>query len=335
MKQTMSVFLVVLLVLSIMPIALAEETEEKEGLTNKYGIINNNKYGVVKNKVGEVDKNKFREENKEDIKHKYEITKKQVIKNKEKYMEVKKDYKNVQNNYKEAKTKWGIVKESSTRCREDESEKCTQVRKTVKVESKEFLIKSSERVLTILENLKEKIESSKNLEEEIKQERLEEIKQSISEVTESKEIIENLNNESTLEEIKEASQTLNNAWKTSQKTAKVGVGRLANAKIGGIIIKSEKLDERLNKIVGEMEKNGQDTEEVKSLIEDFNEKVGFAKENHEKARKKYSEANSPNKVDNVMNEAHEFMKISHNHLKESHKLLKDIVREARPKQPSE
>ena len=89
--------------------------------------------------------------------------------------------------------------------------------------------------------------------------------------------------------------------------------RVVNAKIGGVIVKSEKLQERLDNAVAKLSEEGKDTSDVEGLVAEFGSLVDSAKEHYELAMDKHEEASATEgDVSNLMKEATSHMKDSQN-----------------------
>ena len=68
----------------------------------------------------------------------------------------------------------------------DDEEGCEKLKKEVRAHSKDFLLISTDKVLNYLEKLKERVESSKNFDEDLKAEQLARIEESIADKYKSK-----------------------------------------------------------------------------------------------------------------------------------------------------
>ena len=246
-------------------------------------------------------------------------------------------YKIAKLNTEQAKNKYLTSKQKITEIRDEVRVRCTTVigedrvceelRLNIRIQSKDFLISSSDKVLNYLGKLKEKTEASENLDEDVKQETLAKIEGRITEFEEERENVEDLDENSSDEEIKQAVLTIQNRWKKAQDDAKLSVGRLANAKIHGIIVKSEQLEIKLDRIMTKLEEKGYDTSSTETLVNEFKAKIEEAKENYDSARAKYDEIEGSGRVNTIMKEANSYMRAAHQNLKEAHMILKQILSE--------
>jgi len=258
-----------------------------------------------------------------------EIAKERVEQARERYQTARQRYLTAKERYQNVKQKLTQAKAALRECREDDSEECQKTRRQVKGHSKEFLLNTADRVIQTLEKLKSKVESNEDLTEEEASEMIANIDEKISEIEDAQDVISNLDNESTNEEIRQAARTINNAWKRTRVVLKKSVGRLLNAKIGGIIAKSESLEAKLERIVGKLEEAGNDVTDLEDLIAKFGEKIDEAKTKWQEAKQKYVEAVTPGKVDEVMKEVNQKIKEAHEKLREAHQKLKEIMSKIR------
>jgi DNA repair exonuclease SbcCD ATPase subunit len=315
-KQIKSFFVLAILILSMMQIAYAEnDTEDtKPPLSvKKVGATLRPVAAKVRANLNFSDRNKTLRINATQIRDKYKLA---VAK-----------YANVKDKDHKARSILNETKKHLSACKDGDSEECLELKRKTKHHSKEFLINSAEKVLAFLERLKEKVESSEELDEDQMEDILSKLEENIAEIEDAKDVVENLDNESTTEELRNAAETIKKAWKRVQTRSKWAIGKLTNAKIHGIIIRSEKLVEKLEKISERFDENEQDTTELDALIEDFGEKIELAKEQYRLALEKYQEALDDANPNEIVKEANAYMKEAHKYLRESHKVLKQIHEE--------
>jgi hypothetical protein len=138
-----------------------------------------------------------------------------------------------------------------------------------------------------------------------------------------------LGSESTPSEIRNAVRELKQSWTSSRIELRRSAGRLINAKIGGIVVKAEKLQERLENAVASLEEQGQDTAELNTLIEQFTERVRNADMHYAEARKQHMASGTEEEIENAMQEANRHMQLARDELSESHKVLMQFMRQLR------
>lgn len=291
MKKTISLIVLALFVLSVVPLAFAEDTE----ITSA----------------------------RERFKEARELAK-------ENYKQTVEQYKEAKEKFKDSREKIKENREKLKECVGLKTDKCNNIRATVKANAKPFLTNSADAILKLLENLKNKVEAS-NLEDAEKAELIAEVDASIAKINEAKASADALTEGATNEEIKESAKEIREAWKEARKDVKRIAGELVHFRVGEIIKKAEKLEERLNMVLEKAKANGKDTSALQGLIDQFHQKIADAREKYEQAKQKYTEAKTAGDVDAVVKEANALLKEAHKDLKEAHSILKNIVRELRAK----
>jgi len=237
---------------------------------------------------------------------------------KERYQIARQNYISAQNGFKEAKIRF-------KECEGEETAECAQWREEIEKRAKEFLLKTADNILEHLNKVKANIESNEDLSEEEAAEILEKTDEMIKEIEDAKSTVERSEDK---EEIIEASKTIKQAWLRVKKRLLIHTGRIVNARIGGIIVKTKQLEVKLERIMERMEEKGIDTSEIQSSVDQFNEKIDEAKTNYESALDKFKEAASAEDVETAHElavEGHRYMKAAHESLQEAQKLLRDII----------
>ena len=105
----------------------------------------------------------------------------------------------------------------------------------------------------------------------------------------------------------EASEIVKASWAKVQNKAKVNAGKLANDKVGEIVVRSEQLQVKLQRMVGQLEEKGYDVSGVEELVSEFETAVDNARQSHEQARTNY-EAGNADEAKQAMTQAHERLK---------------------------
>lgn len=370
MKKTLSLFLLTALLLSLIPFSLAEDSEIKvESDSEKTSIVaedNTASETKVENKVAEREKVKekienlkaAREEKKENIqeklrevnkkgiegidklkerallkynenmgykareigKEKIEELRKEVEKTKEKYEKAKTDLEEAKNKFKEKI-------ELKKSCKETGD--CNVTEEQLIEHAKKFLGNSANAIIEHLNKAKTKIQENEALTEEEAKEMTAKIDSKIVEIQAAKQQAENA---TTKEDIRQAAMKINASWKNIKTVTRAHSLIIANSHLGGVIAKSEKLNEKLQKIVTRMEENGKNTENIKPLVEEYKTKVNTAKEKYDLATQKYKEfwlaEGKPEAVEKLK-EAQDLIKEAKQLLKEANEKLREIAKLAR------
>ncbi|MBI2110063.1 hypothetical protein HYT58_02750 [Candidatus Woesearchaeota archaeon] len=191
---------------------------------------------------------------------------------------------------------------------------------------KEYIDNAGDLAEAEIDKLKAKLESSEDLtdeEEAAIEQRLETVTGEL-EIAEDK--VEALNAESTRAEVKEAVEMFRGAFGRAKHSIKGEVEGLVHARIGGIVVKSTHLRDRLDDVMQRLAEKGTDTTSLESLVAEFDEHLNLAAEKYEEAQTKFKEARE-SKNEETRKTAIDLVQNSKEHLKEAHEILKKIFRE--------
>lgn len=191
---------------------------------------------------------------------------------------------------------------------------------------KEYIDHAGDLAEAEIDKLKAKLESSEDLtdeEETAINSRLETVTSEL-ELAETK--IEALSADSTRAEVKEAVEMFREAFGKTKHSIKGEVEGLVHARIGGIVVKSNHLRERLDDVMQRLAAKGVDTSNVESLVAEFDEHLNLAAERYEEAQTRFKEARE-SKNEETRKIAIDLVQESKEHLKEAHEALKKIFRE--------
>ena len=216
----------------------------------------------------------------------------------------------------ESREKLKRIKGKVGSCPKTDSEECKDLRKESLAKSHDHLIKTIERMISMLEKTRERVEKS---DMENKEDVLERIDEKIDK---AKEILEEVNSleDPTKEELKTTVKELRENWKGSKSVIKNGQKRVMDHRFKGVLMKSEKLSERLGNIVDKLEEGGSDVSEIRVHLDSFNEKLATAKETFESARESNDKA--------TLREVHSSLKEAHKELKETVRLIKSLKKDS-------
>ena len=267
------------------------------------------------------DFSKFKEENAFKAR---EIAGENLKKAKDAYMTAKEKFVNARNKAENTKEKFNAAKDKVLKCSGDDSEECEEMREQINAKAKEHVMNIADVILEHLNKIKSRAESNEDLSEEEAAEIIAEVDGYIGEIEAAKEIIATSESK---EEIIKATKEIKNSWQRMRKNVEVTVGKLVNARIGGIIVKSEQLQIKLERIMERIAEEGTDTTELESLVDEFNISIETAKDNYKLAIEKFTEAknNTINPDTALIREGQEFMKAAHAALQDAQKNLRDIV----------
>ncbi len=327
LKKLSALVILTIFVISLIPIALAQPNEDNNKPIEK----------AVKKAITSLEKAAERAEaqigNQERImeraKERIEAQERTVEKTREKLEQIQVKYLAAKEKYLAAKQRYIEVKEKVNTLREEIQEcvegECEPKRKQFRIQSRDVLIHLSDVVLETLNKLKSKIESSEMTEEE-KAQALADLEVQITVVEEAKAVLGELTENITKEEIKDAIKTIKEAWKTTKPQIKLGLGKVIGAKLGNIIVKTEQLEEKFNKIRNRLEGKGHDVTALDNYLEEFNGKLTSAKEHWELSREMFGEARTAENVSAAVKEAHQHQTQARNLIKEAKEDIRNIVR---------
>ncbi len=197
--------------------------------------------------------------------------------------------------------------------------------------AKNFLGNSADAIIEHLTKVKSKVEENEDLAEEEANEMIAKIDAKIAEIQAAKEQAQNA---TTKEEIREAAKKINAAWKNIKILTQIHATALINARVGGIIVKSEHLKEKLEKILARMEENGKNVDDIKPMIDEFEAKLKLAQEKYEAAVQKYKEfwmSEDKPEAKEKLEEAKSLMEEAKEALKETNEKLRDIIKAIKEK----
>ena len=226
-------------------------------------------------------------------------------------------------NYQEAQLRFKKVKEKVAECANIDSEECNIAKENIRERAREHLLHTADVILEHLNKIKSKVESNEDLSEEEAAEIIAKIDEEIAAIEDAKSTIESSEDK---EDVIEAAKKLKRTWIRVKERAKEHVGRIVNARIGGIIVKSKHLEVKLERILTRMAEKGLDTSGVEPLVDEFNAKLDEAKTHYEMAVEKFKEAKAGDEPNaEIIKEAQSHMKQAKEALQDAQKILRDIV----------
>ncbi|MFC1741704.1 hypothetical protein ACFL3V_04175 [Nanoarchaeota archaeon] len=328
-KRLSALFILSVFLLSMIPMAFAEETgTTEEDDTSVDPLATTAKRVRIAQKTAVATQVKARLEGM-NLSEKQTLAKAQLLKARTRYELAKEHYQNIRAAYVTEKAKWTTVRATYKACKSNQSDstECVKKKDEIKQKARPYLLHAADLVLKELELMKEKVQSSEDLSEEEMTKMVNELDEKIQEVEAAKEVITNLDENSSKEEINKAAKTIKDAWRKTKAVMKKHAGKLVNARLGNIILKTEMLEKRLYKTRDKLEAKGLDVSTLDDMLGDFSEKLDTAAISYKKAREKWSEANTPEEVDEVAKEIRELLTEAKEALKEARDMLRNIVKE--------
>ncbi len=233
-------------------------------------------------------------------------------------------YNAVRNRYQVVSNEWNLVNENFKVAKEkinrfDElnpSEK-GDVLERVRI----FLLKTLDRMdthLDVLENWANRI----NITDERREIILGQIETKREELSEYTIHVEEADD---LASLRKLAREIRTSWREFLPKIKHISGELLAHRILLIIERSETLSERLHEKVDVLDQSLKEVIGMQVLLEDFDEKVGLAKEQYKLAKEKYSEIHSIDDARKLFQETKEFIFKAREYLRGAHKDLRELV----------
>lgn len=245
------------------------------------------------------------------------LAKERVQKARERAKHARERAKEARQKFHEARDRVRERREEVAKCKGDDSDECNDLRAEAKADAIEALAKAAETAIEELQNMRSRVEESEDLSEERAAALLEGIDKHLAKLERVQDEIEGLDEDSTRDEIRNAAKHLREALKDVKQGAKRLAGKVVNARIGGVLVRSRQLQDHLNNVLERAENAGRDTSAVDSLVDEFDAHLNLAEQEYELAREAY---------DAGQDGAREHLQASHDALKEAHKTLKEIFR---------
>lgn len=228
--------------------------------------------------------------------------------------------------YKEYKNKFISSKDSVKSCTTD----CSKKENELKDISKKYLLHITYSIESSVEKVKGKVMGSEKLSESeagILLKKIENINNNISAI---KLEINAISIDSNKEDITKLATNLNTIWIESKAIILESKDKLVNANIAGIIVQSQKLNARLDKVMLRLENDtGFDKAKVRELKIDFEAAVNESNVHFEKSEMLFNEADTAlNPIKNEkLDEAHKETTLAHARLKDARAILSNIEQE--------
>ena len=216
------------------------------------------------------------------------------------------------------------MKEQWKECKDSDEEDCQDIKREFLGYGKNYVARAADVLLKYLEQLYNKVELS-DMDDEEKKEALTEIQEQIDAVEAAKAKAEAAE---TKEELRDALDELKDLLKEYRIKIRHRVASLFRHKVGEIIVRAERLEIKLEKILDRAEEAGYDTEQLSDLIDEFNALIETARDNYYEAKEILEEFHSDETTDSdKVKEAHELLKQAHRDLNAAQKILREILHE--------
>jgi hypothetical protein len=255
-----------------------------------------------------------------EIKQRFEELREAKQLRKELYKDLKEKRVELKQQREEKRAALGEQREKLRTCKGSDSEECEMSRKEARANAAGFLTRAAEHIIALLEQAKERVTNS-DLSDAEKAKLIKGIDANLAEVDAALQAVSSLGENATKEDLKEASQVIRDAWQDAKKGIKHGVGKVASKRIGGVIVKMERLSAKFDRVIARLEAAGKDTGAAEAKKMEFDAKLDSAKALHEEASRLFEAGDHA--------AAAEKIRAAHAELKAAHEILKGIVQEIR------
>ena len=244
----------------------------------------------------------------------------------------RKSYENAKERFEESKESMKDILGNITKAREEKNEE------RILENSKMYVTKAAENIITHLEKIKSKIMENENIESDTEAKIAEKIDAKIAEIRAIKAEAELA---TTKEQVKEAAKKLRNIWSELKHAVEIYSERIHSADIKGIINRGIVLEKKLDSILQRAKEKGIEIEVIEE-ISSFSERVNDAKEKQGLAQSKIKESielvtsgepADSEKIKTLRSDSKELLKQARQSLKDAHDILKSIVKKIKEAMP--
>src|SRR3989344_3099539 len=255
MKTIVGIIILALFIVSIIPLALAEEGRDN---------------GNDRKKLND-DENKSKvKEQREAMKARLEASKENIEQVRERVKQTKEKYQEARERYQEQKENLKQLRDRVKKCKEtDESGECVTVRQGVNKGAKNHLLRTSDLIEKSLERLQERVTSSSVLTAEEKQSALDAINKLEEEVTAEKERVTALAENASAEELRAAVKNLKKTWQDVSKAQKRIIAMLTSSKLDNLVEKHEDYITGMQKRVDALREKSVDVTQLDAILVQF------------------------------------------------------------------
>lgn len=292
-----------LFILSLVPVALADNGSSADVTVDAEGSLGKNKgKGSLKADVKadlESAKDEFKE-SKEALKEAKEKAKEVrgdtaerrivsafVERKEEQQQKEREEYKEAKENYHEHREKLHQLKKEA-KCK-DGSEQCNAKKDDLKRGVTQHLLKTIELIESSLNRLTERVESSKVLTEDEKEQALEQIATLEAEVTIDRERVEALVETATNEELRLVIKDLKETWREVRKTQKRIIANLISSKLDHLVDKHAEYQNGMEARIAELRTAGVDVSELEHLLDVFKSNLAELEKDQNAVHEKWLE----------------------------------------------
>jgi chromosome segregation ATPase len=213
-------------------------------------------------------------------------------------------------------------------CKGTNSTDCDQARTDAKLQSQETLLTAADDILSVLNALKEKIQSSTTLTDDEKSAAVADLDKKIDEIQAARDKVAALTDQSDNKAIVDAAKVIRQAWRDVRPTLHETASMLAYGELKAVTDAVERMSGRIDDQIARFKDKGVDVTTVTSLKASFDGAVADAITHLDKAKQAYLGITADN-VDANLKTVRDEMKAARDSLQAAHDTLKNIVQELR------
>ncbi len=245
----------------------------------------------------------------------------------ERYQEAKQRYLKAKDAYMKQRQKFDQARKEWKDCKDDSSKVCQEKRQNIKKNAREHLLKAADVMIDHLDRVIERVKSSEDLSDDEVDTIVSNLESRKSDIESAKEKVESLGDDASREDIVALAKTLRADWRKSLMQTKKVVGRAANAKLGNLIERIEKVEEKLYRIRDHLAEKGMDVTALDEQLDNFSSELDAAADNYNQAKEKWKEASSDQEIADAAKDVHALLQEAKDHLKNARDSLRAAVRE--------
>ena len=214
---------------------------------------------------------------------------KDKIKNiREEYRKAKKDHEESRREWQEDKNKLHDLKQAAA-CKDD-TDACKEKKTELKRGVKQHLLKTIDVIDKSLQQLLSRVDDSKTLTDEEKQQAKTTITDLETSLTAQKEKVQALAETATNEEVRQAIQDLKHAWQDIRTEQRRIISTLMKNQLEGIVHKHDEYQNAMKMKIDQLKAKGVDTTELETLYQHFVDQVAELKAKQAIAVEKWQQA---------------------------------------------
>ncbi len=285
MKKGFSIFILALLLVSIIPVVFAEDSATV-GVNVDTSVDTSNDKASASGSASANSRLAVQEKIRQ-----FKEARLQAQGNRQ---EIREDRQEVRADYKEEVQAFKELRMQLLKCKGSDTDTCAQVKLRIKAQSKEHLLKTADKILELLNRLKERVQNSKI---EDKTTLIADIDAGIKKINDEKTKINALPENPTADQIKETAKELRQTWVNVRKTIKLGAEASVNFGVKGVLVRAEMLQTRLDTTLAKLKAEGKDTTQAEASVQAFKDHIAKAKDLAAQAKAKFEAARNSQEAD--------------------------------------